>query len=113
MSLERKGKEIIAKAIKIGENVGHEIIRQKDLFKLESRQQELETKLGKRCYELFRGKKDVSEDKEVENITEDIKSVMNQMEMLKTNMKCKGCGAILEKDINFCPKCGRKSQDLK
>jgi ribosomal protein L40E len=74
---------------------------------------EIYLKIGKRIYKEFKENKILDKsllDKcaEIEVINKDIGSIKKKILKLKEKKQCKKCGAEMEEEADFCPKCGKQ-----
>ncbi|MFL0270052.1 zinc-ribbon domain-containing protein [Candidatus Clostridium radicumherbarum] len=74
---------------------------------------EIYLKIGKKIYKEYADDK-VSDSsliekcKEIDSINKDIESIKKKILKLKNRKLCKKCGAAMEKEDEFCPKCGKQ-----
>ncbi len=67
--------------------------------------------LGEICYKNLKGEEEdleAAEDKaaEITLVLEDIAELENKCKEMKNMIQCPSCGNYIDKDANFCPKCG-------
>lgn len=74
---------------------------------------EIYIKIGKKIYKDFKedkisdkGLKDKCE--EIAELEKDINSLKKKLLKLKDKKSCKKCGAEMERNASFCPKCGKE-----
>lgn len=81
----------------------------------EEKIKKLYVKIGKAVYEKFSSGDDVESElvedcKVISEHEDNIKDYRQKILDIKNIKKCEECGAELEKDVMFCPKCGAKQE---
>jgi len=71
--------------------------------------------VGKAVYDAYAAGKETADFlkdycKRIEDIEKNIKEMKDKILEMKNLKICPGCGAELEGDVNYCPKCGTKQQ---
>jgi Zn finger protein HypA/HybF involved in hydrogenase expression len=79
---------------------------------------EIYLKLGKRIYKDYLDNKIIDKglkDKclEIETINKDIEGINKKILKYKNKKQCKKCGTAMEKEAEFCPKCGKEQETLR
>lgn len=74
---------------------------------------EIYLKLGKKVFKDYKDNKIldnslVEKCEEIEEINKDIASLKKKVLKLKDKKQCKKCGETMEKEADFCPKCGKE-----
>lgn len=73
---------------------------------------EIYMKIGKKIYKNYQEGKIsdkwlIDKCKEIHEIEKDIASIKKKILKVKDRKVCKSCGAEMDKDSEFCPKCGK------
>ncbi|HOJ11288.1 MAG TPA: zinc ribbon domain-containing protein [Clostridiales bacterium] len=81
----------------------------------EDRIQKLYEQIGREIYKYFTSEKDIPEElkdvcAEIRSREETIKGIKARILEIKNLQECNACGAELERNIAFCPKCGAKQE---
>ena len=73
--------------------------------------------IGEKVYEILLNNRDndvslklINEFKEIDNLKENIKNYEAQILEVNNKMKCSNCGAEIDINSDFCPKCGESNK---
>ncbi|SKA88896.1 zinc-ribbon domain-containing protein [Clostridium sp. USBA 49] len=81
----------------------------------EKRIQEIYIKIGEKIYKDFKegkinNKNIIDKCKEIEEIEKEISSLKKKILKIKDKKNCKNCGLEIDKNAEFCPKCGKEQK---
>ncbi|HOJ10140.1 MAG TPA: zinc ribbon domain-containing protein [Clostridiales bacterium] len=83
----------------------------------EDKIKKLYSKIGENTYAKFRSASEIDPDfiadcEEIESHEEAIKNIRAKIMEIKNVKACMGCGAELDRNAMFCPKCGAKQEPV-
>lgn len=83
-----------------------------DIAVLEKHVEDIYTDIGKLRYDEIKNSTDNSEKiladaSEIDTITERLEAMKVEYASLRNYKLCPGCGAKIDRDVMFCPKCGK------